>query len=183
MITHLFPMTPAQSWAFIGMVFAGALLLTYLIYGLDQFIGLAIWNCQLAGVKGIGYAIRGLEAYEILHEKVIEVAKNEAGYTVITSDTERNYRYFVIPSSVDEGNPDYEDAVRLAKGDDSLKRALLPESRVKNYFCLKNKETGKKTEFFVVYLKYDNQKAVETALQDFFDEEFYDACRETRDIA
>ena len=182
-MNSIFPMTPAQSWAFIGMLAIGCILVTYIIYGLDQFISLAIWNCKLTGVEGIMLAARGYEAYEILHERVIEVSRKEVGYVVTTTDTERNYRYVVITSSKDEGNRDYDEAIRLAGTDERLKKALLPESRVKNYFVLKNEYTGDETEFFVVYVNFDNQHSIETALNKYFDDEYFTACREARNIA
>lgn len=180
-MSNFLPLTPAQSWALVGMVMIGAILLTYLIYGFDCFLNLAIWNCKITGVKGVFYAIRGMEAYEILRERVIEVSRTEGGlYSVTTSDTERNYKYFVITSTVDEDNPDYDDAIRLSGSNEVLKKALLPESRVKNYFVLKNRETGEETEFFVVYVNFNNTKTVETAMNKFFDEEFHNAARRAR---
>ncbi len=179
-MNNFLPLSPAQSWALIGMMAIACVLVTYPIYSFDQFLSLAIWNCKLTGIKGIGYAIRGLEAYEILRERVIEVSKNAVGYTATTSNRETNFKYVVITSKTDVGNPEYDDAIRLAGDDERLKNALLPDCRVKNYFILDNKETGEKTEFFVVYVKYDNAHLVELALNNFFDDEFYAASREAR---
>lgn len=179
-MNNFLPLTPAQSWALIGMVFLGVLLFTYLIYVLDQIIATAVWNVKIVGAKGVLYALGGYEAYEILRERVIEVTSKNGLYHVTSSDRETNYRYVIIPSKIDWENPDYAEAIRLAGDNEKLRKNLLPESRVKNYFQLKNKETGEKTECFVAYLKYDTIKEVEEAMNRLFDEEYYEACKEAR---
>ena len=182
--TNLFPMTPAQSWTFILMLFVACALFAYLIWYLDVAVQLAIWNCKIVGAKGILYAISGRECYEIRKESVIEVVRNEEfGYRATTTDGEQNYHYIIITSKTDAGNKVYDEAINLAGDDKMLKDALLPESRVKSYFALKNKEDGTEQEFLVVYLKRNSPTDVEEALNRYFEEEFQAACRESRNIA
>ena len=175
--SNLFPMTPAQSWAFLLLLFSLSALVAYLIWYLDIVAQLSFTNCKVVGAKGIIYAFRGIECYEILRERVIGVTRNEIGYRVSTSDGEVPGTYFIITSREDVGNPEYDEAIELAGDDEHLKKELLPPARVKNYFVLKNKETGESQEFFVVYLKYDNTVEVEEALNRYFDEEFEDICK------
>ena len=177
---NLFPMTPAQSWLFIITIMLIAVLVTYIIWYLDIVAQLAVWNCRLVGARGILYAFKGEECLAILQEKVIEVVPSEIGYRATTSDGETNYRYHIIVSHEDAGNPDYDEAIELAGGDQMLKDALLPISRVKNYFSLRNKETDETLDFFVVYVKKDNPQEIEDALNRLFKQEYLDALREAR---
>ena len=180
---NIFPLTPAQSWLLIGMVFIIAAIASYLIWYLDIVVQIAICNVKIVGAKGIIYALGGKECYEIRQEKVIEVTRKGGFYKASTSDGEQNYCYLIITSKEDIGNHDYDEAVRLAGDDMLLRKALLPDYRVKNYFALKNRETGERQEFFVVYLKRDNPMDVERALNRYFEEEFRIACRESRNVA
>ena len=177
------PMTPAQSWTLILMLFFVCIAITYVIWYLDITVQIAVENCKIVGAKGILYAFGGKELYEIHRESVIEVSRNEAGYKATTSDGEANYHYFIIVSREDEGHRDYDDAIKLAGDDERLKEALLPSSRVKSYFKTENKETGECHEFFVVYAKKDNTREIEEALNRYFNDEFYAACRKSRGAA
>lgn len=179
----IFALSPAQSWALIGCLVVLCFLVTFLIYCIDRIVGLAIWNYRIDGIKGIGYALLGVELYEILRESVIEVSRRSGGYVVTTTDSERNYEYVVTTTRTDKGNPEYDEAIKIAGENASLKNKLLPDSRVKKFFTLKDKETGAKADCFVVYCKYDNIKFVEDALNKFFENEFYEAIRETRKYA
>lgn len=186
------PMTPAASWLLIGLLMVVALLATFAIRELDIFAQLAAYNVKEAGLKGIWYAAGGLEVHKIRKERVISVTRNrnsrisdiasEYGYRVHTSDGEYSDEYKIIVTDTDDSR-DYEEAKTLAGSNKELFNAIKPNSRVRDYFSLRDKETGEEAHFFIMYLRYNNEKEVEDALNKFFEEEYYDNMRSARKTA
>ena len=178
---NLFPMTPAQSWAFIGIIACGCFLFVQLLKYGSMVYDFTINNSSIVGFKkGFCHALLGRQLYEIRRERVLEVVRNPIGYSVLTTDGEVNSRYQIIPSREDEDNEDYRVACQLSGDNKKLLKELLPESRVKDFFSLRDKKTGAVADFFVVYLKYDNARDVESALENLFEEEYQKALRKSR---
>ena len=169
-MNNFLPLNPAQSWVLIGMLFVGVFIATALIVWLDQFIDLAIWNCKLLGFKkGIIWTIQGYESYAILHERVIAMTKNQVGYTVKTTDGEKNYNYIVAVTKDIKDKPE------------GITSRL--DSRVIRHFMAED-ETGADANIFVVYSYYGDQESVAKAMNAYFDREFEIACNEAeRDLA
>lgn len=178
-LENLFPMSPAQSWVFLALLFAMVALAVYLIYCFDVFVQLSIINCSVAGVKGIFHALRGSELYEIKQEKVIEVSRApEIGYRITTSNGERNCVYYALPSHQDEENQEWLDAIDLSGDDRHLREALLPDSRVKGFCSMKNGDQI--FDLFVVYVKFDNIREIENAMNRFFEDQFHAELQKAR---
>ncbi len=167
----LFPMTPAQSWALILFLVCGCALLTIIIKYCATAAELAMTNYPIAGVSGIAYALAGQELIEVRRERVIEVSRRRhGGYCATTTDGEQSYKYIIIPSSEDEGDEAYDEAVQLAGGNQQLLSQLLPDSRVKQHFTSTFRGEGEENEieFFVVFLKNDSIAEVQSALERYF---------------
>lgn len=184
------PMTPGASWLLIGFIAVLCLGLTYVIRGLDIFTQLALCNVREAGFKGIWFAARGLEAYAIRKERVVSVVRNKTAkvsdicseyhYIAHTSDTVNTAEYKIFTVRTDESSEKYLEAKRLAGDNEHVFDEICPPSRVVTYFRLEDKETGEIEHCFIVFAKYDNEVEVENALNEYFEEEYYEELRRTR---
>lgn len=163
--TSMMSFTPMESWTLIGALFLATLLFVLII----EVAVIAPGNIREVGLlKGIWYALGGVEIFSIQQERVIEVTRNAAGYTATTFDGEENVKYLVVVSNEDID----EKAMKRAKGDKELAKLYLPESHVRARYVGTNDNTGD-IEFvlFVCYLRYNSPAEVEKALNNYFEKE------------
>ena len=175
---NTFSFTPAESWALIGALAVLALLFTLLLKELlnaaDVFPKIVKKNINLCGLKGLWYALWGVELAYIGLEKCIETVPKEGGaYKVTTTDGNQNKEYTIVYTrKLDENDPDYQFAKKYSFGDEKLLQNLLPDSKVLSHYCTTSNETGEVLdEIFVLYLKYDRIVGVEEALNKYFERE------------
>ena len=176
------PMTPAQSWALIAMIFIAVMAIVYTIAYINQTIALARWNLGITGkALAIFDAIFGIEYVEILREQVIEVSnkKEDGKYLLTTSDTETIRKYIVVPVDTDEEDDWYQEAKRLAGNNEALFEALKPRGRVIRQLRLSSSENDE-TRILIVYLKTQNSREVEEVVNSYFKNEFYNNYRAPR---
>ena len=176
------PMTPAQSWALIAMIFIAVMAIVYTIAYINQTIALARWNLGITGkTLAIFDAIFGIEYVEILREQVIEVSnkKEDGKYLLTTSDTETIRKYIVVPVDTDEEDDWYQEAKRLAGNNEALFEALKPRGRVIRQLRLSSSENDE-TRILIVYLKTQNSREVEEVVNSYFKNEFYNNYRAAR---
>ena len=176
------PMTPAQSWALIAMIFIAVMAIVYTIAYINQTIALARWNLGITGkALAIFDAIFGIEYVEILREQVIEVSnkKEDGKYLLTTSDTETIRKYIVVPVDTDEEDDWYQEAKRLAGNNEALFEALKPRGRVIRQLRLSSSENDE-TRILIVYLKTQNSREVEEVVNSYFKNEFYNNYRAAR---
>ena len=175
------PMTPAQSWALIAMIFIAVMAIVYTIAYINQTIALARWNLGITGkALAIFDAIFGIEYVEILREQVIEVSnkKEDGKYLLTTSDTETTRCYIVVPVDTDEEDDWYQEAKRLAGNNEALFEALKPRGRVIRQLRLSSESD--ETRILIVYLKTQNSREVEEVVNSYFKNEFYNNYRAAR---
>ena len=175
------PMTPAQSWALIAMIFIAVMAIVYTIAYINQTIALARWNLGITGkALAIFDAIFGIEYVEILREQVIEVSnkKEDGKYLLTTSDTETIRKYIVVPVDTDEEDDWYREAKRLAGDNKMLFEALKPRGRVIRQLRLSSESD--ETRILIVYLKTQNSREVEEVVNSYFKNEFHNNCRAAR---
>ncbi len=155
------PMSPAASWFLIGSLLIVAFVATMAIGELDLFTQLAAYNVKEAGLKGVWYAMCGNEVNRIRKERVIEVSRHDYNpesddednwYVVHTSDGKYSADYYIIPTYIKNGSEE--------------------KAHVESYFALEDKETGARSCFFVVRLKYRNAGELEEVLNEYFEEEY-----------
>ena len=147
--------------------------------GMKELIDLSIENYKKIGIRGIIDGLCGFQIIEVLRESVVDVKKTKTGYIVTTTDTRQNHKYLVKTSPTDEGDPEYDEAVRLSGTNSQLRQALLPDGRVKGSFTVLD-EDGEAHKCFNIYVHYDNQQSVEKALNRYFKDEFFAASRRCR---
>ena len=173
-------MSPAASWTLIAFIPVVAFGLTFLFVEIEKLVDLSIWNAKIAGPIGVWYAFLGKEAYEIRRERVISVAKRrDGGYLVRTTDGEYQDRYVIIPLDTDD-TEEFKLAKDLASGDERLFSSLCPRSRVRGSFTLKDRRNGNIVTCYLLFLKYENSAEIEETMQEYFDDQFREECRDAR---
>lgn len=184
MMENLFalPMTPAQSWTLIGLVFVTVLLAVYMTAYVDQTIQLTSWNLSITGKFGRALfdALLGIEYVEILQEQSIEATKGQDGYILKTSDTETSREYLIVPLKEDPKDYWYNLAKWLAGDNEELFEALKPRGRVVQRIKLEDEDTGEERRVMFIYLKTVNSKEIEEVANEFFRDEFFEERKEAR---
>ncbi|MDO4967724.1 MAG: hypothetical protein Q4E70_03095 [Candidatus Saccharibacteria bacterium] len=181
----LLPLTPAQSWALIGIMFLSVILVVYIIAYIDQSIQLIAWNLSLAPemkFEAILDGFLGKEYDRILEERVITVTRTvfRNQYVLTSSDTDFVKKYLVIPVDSDLEDPWYNECKEIAGDNKELFDEIKPRGRVIGRVGLKNRKTEDYTEMLIVYLKQVNEREIEEIVNKFFKEEYYANMRKAK---
>jgi|GEM_PF-4567521 len=182
------PLTPAQSWALIGILFLSIIVIVYTVAYIDQSVQLVIWNLSIAPemkLEAVLDGFLGKEYDRILEERVISVNRTifKNQYILTSSDTDFVKKYLVIPVDSDLDDDWYTETKRLAGDNEELFNAIKPRGRVLKRVKLENRETGDYTEMLIVYLRQVNEKEIEEVVNRFFREEYYENMRRARKAA